>query len=493
MFVCGKGMIPKEKCTTNDKHWTLLGLTAFTGQPVMCIVIFAGEKTSTILETGMDIFAQVIGNEKDDDFFDKNYGPGKLYPGGPTCEFKGKKIPCLVRWSPKGSITSEILVDILKTLDFLDIFVDERAQGKKPFLLLDGHGSRFGIPFLKYINDKNSGHEWVCCIGVPYGTSLWQVGDSTEQNGCYKMACTQFKRGLMKKKEEKMMTKPTIYPYEIMLIVNFAWSKSFANKDGNLNAICERGWYPYNRNILTYSCIRSSMTHKEVEEEIRSLDVNAPQRILNSSTVSQSPTDSSSYDSTFLDDQHMTEKLNFKTGTAAYVLDTLVRETDKLNARNRINNSRMEGTAIHERIMGLKKATAGKIFSNGTCRLGESVFQRVMRGKLEKAKHDKNIEEKFKRDFIIKIREAKKVKDLKLSDECLSSNQLLELLRAFRPKKSKQSLPARKSDRYDLYQKWKSRENEVFSLLNDEIVKETHNISNENQETVLPDCEVEEI
>ena len=143
MFVCGKGMIPKEKCTTNDKHWTLLGLTAFTGQPVMCIVIFAGEKASTILETGMDIFAQVIGNEKEDDFFDKNYGPGKLYPGGPTCEFKGKKIPCLVRWSPKGSITSEILVDILKTLDYLNIFVDERAQGKKPFLLLDGHGSRF--------------------------------------------------------------------------------------------------------------------------------------------------------------------------------------------------------------------------------------------------------------------------------------------------------------------------------------------------------------
>jgi len=37
----------------------------------------------------------------------------------------------------------------------------------------------------------------VVCIGVPYGTSYWQVGDSPEQNGCYKMALTSEKAALV--------------------------------------------------------------------------------------------------------------------------------------------------------------------------------------------------------------------------------------------------------------------------------------------------------
>ena len=94
--------------------------------------------------------------------------------------------------------------------------------------MLDGHGSRLELPFLKYTNKKETGHEWVCYIGVPYGASLWQVGDSLEQNGCYKMACAKFKRLLMAKKQEKIMSTPAIFPYEIMLIVNYAWARSFA-------------------------------------------------------------------------------------------------------------------------------------------------------------------------------------------------------------------------------------------------------------------------
>ena len=70
----------------------------------------------------------------------------------------------------------------------------------KPFVLFDGHGSRFGLPFLRYIN--NPGHEWVVCIGVPYGTALWQVGDSEQQNGNYKLKLGEAKIKLMDKKNE---------------------------------------------------------------------------------------------------------------------------------------------------------------------------------------------------------------------------------------------------------------------------------------------------
>ena len=60
-FVCANGTYPKEIVNTKDKHWTLIGLTTLSGEAVMCIVIFAGEKPTILLETGMDIFVEIIG------------------------------------------------------------------------------------------------------------------------------------------------------------------------------------------------------------------------------------------------------------------------------------------------------------------------------------------------------------------------------------------------------------------------------------------------
>jgi hypothetical protein len=80
-------------------------------------------------------------------------------------------------------------------MDELDLF--PRDDEVKPFLLLDGHGSRLELPFLQYIYGVS--HEWVVCIGVPYGTSYWQVADSSEQNGSYKMALSAAKKELVKK------------------------------------------------------------------------------------------------------------------------------------------------------------------------------------------------------------------------------------------------------------------------------------------------------
>ncbi len=92
---------------------------------------------------------------------------------------------------------SELLVSFLKHMDTLDLF--PREDGVTPFLLLDGHGSRLELPFLQYIN--NPLHNWIVCIGVPYGTSYWQVADSSEQNGSYKMALATAKKELVQKKQ----------------------------------------------------------------------------------------------------------------------------------------------------------------------------------------------------------------------------------------------------------------------------------------------------
>ena len=73
---------------------------------------------------------------------------------------------------------------MLKVIDKTEVF--DRTDGIAPFLLLDGHGSRFDLISLEYIN--NPANPWsVVGIGVPYGTSYWQVGDSSQQNGSFKM------------------------------------------------------------------------------------------------------------------------------------------------------------------------------------------------------------------------------------------------------------------------------------------------------------------
>ena len=97
-----------------------------------------------------------------------NSGEGKAFPGGPSCNFRSKIVPCFCCWSPKGSITTVILRDILATLDKIQVY--ERTEGNFPCVLLDGYGSRFGLPFLNYVS--NPMHEWCIVIGVPYGTAL---------------------------------------------------------------------------------------------------------------------------------------------------------------------------------------------------------------------------------------------------------------------------------------------------------------------------------
>ena len=85
--VCATGMVPQQKISTRDKHWTLLGLTSLQGCVVMCVIVFAGKRETKLFETGMDIFADAEGDPSDADYFEQNSGIGKQYPGGPTCKF----------------------------------------------------------------------------------------------------------------------------------------------------------------------------------------------------------------------------------------------------------------------------------------------------------------------------------------------------------------------------------------------------------------------
>ena len=60
-----------------------------------------------------------------------------------------------------------------------------------------------------------------------------------------------------------MCDRSTIEPHDIIGIINYAWSKLFSKVESNKKTIPDRGWYPYNRNLIIDPPIRASITKEE--------------------------------------------------------------------------------------------------------------------------------------------------------------------------------------------------------------------------------------
>ncbi len=86
------------------------------------------------------------------------------------------------------------MVEILTYFGSIDLF-PHVPGGPILMLIVDGHQSRLAPVFVEYINNKNN--TWKVCLGVPYATTLWQVGDASEQNGMVKLEWYCEKRELL--------------------------------------------------------------------------------------------------------------------------------------------------------------------------------------------------------------------------------------------------------------------------------------------------------
>lgn len=171
-MLCGKNQVPKEKSLITDHRYTLLPFTAANGEPVICVVIFMDKqgKVPAELHMGIDLRILPIQDKNGKIWLEPktmNFGLRKIYPSGPVCHFQGKQISCKTYISKSGGITPDILVDILVTLDSLNVF-DCTAKNAQPILILDSHKSQMNVKFLKYITKKD--HKWTCCVGIPYAT-----------------------------------------------------------------------------------------------------------------------------------------------------------------------------------------------------------------------------------------------------------------------------------------------------------------------------------
>jgi hypothetical protein len=230
---------------STDLHFTVLAFTLGTGEPIMCAVILKSEKGAEDLpmnwKLGLDATKKIVIGEDDVATFEMNRAQG-ISTGGPVCNYKGIDVPCFVCSTPNASITSELLAKMLEQIDSYNIFPRSEEEGV-PFLLVDGHHSRTRLPFLKYItNDK---HRWKVCIGVPYGTHIWQPHDSTELNGTFKMKLYKEKLKYLKSKPRDMRT--LFAPTDIIPILNRIWSDTLGDKAKAKKSIQDRGWGP-----LTY-------------------------------------------------------------------------------------------------------------------------------------------------------------------------------------------------------------------------------------------------
>jgi hypothetical protein len=359
----------------NDNHFTFLCFQSGSGEPIMCAIIFKSErKKCEIPETwksGIDIRKlrnETILPDSQDDiaklYIEEETLNGGALGGGPVCTFRGKTIACYCTCSPNASITSSILTDLLRTIDKHEVY--DRVEGTKPLLLLDGHHSRMDLEFLEYINQP--GTEWNVCIGVPYGTHLWQVADSSQVNGKFKIEMTKEKCQYMKYKTNTTGLLVT----DIVPIVNGAFKQSFANVANAKKAIAERGWGP----ALNYRLLLDDRLSLRPTEEA----VNQP--VTTATTTS------------IVDEQgSVTLTFNMKKGWFSEMTDVLLDRRNQDKGREEAiqeKMSQMKNQTKHmELIRNLPKISSGKLMSNGWLHLDETVRdnkrqQQEMNQELEK-------------------------------------------------------------------------------------------------------------
>jgi hypothetical protein len=241
----------RERYSTKYYHFTVLPFVEATGEPVMCAVVVAKKGPLTMEEIiGLNAMAQLDEQDEldmediDDKFCDVK---DKVFPYGPTVTYNGKKVPCYVTSTENGSITTEELTLMLKYMDERGVI--DQSDGIDQMIIVDGHSSRMMGLFLDYVNYPK--HLWSSMLGIPYDTHLWQVGDSAEMNGTFKISMTKRKRWLRQQKADFGL-KQTIEKTYIILLLTLAWVEIFAIVVNKKKACAERGWNPLNLALMDH-------------------------------------------------------------------------------------------------------------------------------------------------------------------------------------------------------------------------------------------------
>ena len=123
MFLAGIHDKAYSSISKKDIHFTHIGVNLLSGDAIMCVAIISGKTHDILVELGIDAdilstfdedFTNIDEASRDKKLLDllrDNCGPGKLFPGLPSCTYKGKTIPGYVAFSESGGITPTILTN----------------------------------------------------------------------------------------------------------------------------------------------------------------------------------------------------------------------------------------------------------------------------------------------------------------------------------------------------------------------------------------------
>jgi hypothetical protein len=101
----------QQRANMIEAHFTIMGFTAATGEPVMCAIKFTRKELEPMMVQGLDPFVAWKGNELG---IERNTGPGKFHLHDPQCMFNGIMVPCFCAYSESGLTTGELLAEMLK-------------------------------------------------------------------------------------------------------------------------------------------------------------------------------------------------------------------------------------------------------------------------------------------------------------------------------------------------------------------------------------------
>lgn len=424
----------------NDNNFTFLCFQSGNGEPIICAIIFKSERKNGELpdcwKTGIDIRKlrdeELLPHSQQQIaqlYLDNETVNNGAISGGPVCNFDGKEIQCFCTCSPNASITSTILTRLLKEIDQHDVF--DRQNGTKPLLLLDGHHSRMDLEFLEYINQP--GNEWCVCIGVPYGTHLWQVADSSQINGKFKIELTKEKCEYMKHKQNNNGLLVT----DIVPIVKGAFERSFANVDNAKKAIAEGGWGP----ALNYRLL---------------LDDRLTQR--RSDAPTNQPSTENNEISFSEDACTMSFTVNLQEGSFAAMTDVLLDQRNQDKGREKSIREKMvimKNKQQHiDLIKNLPKISSGQLMSNGWLRMDATV-----RDNKRKRKEDEDTNKSIQQQKRQKVLQQQQERYQAAINKCLVTKQTLTMadLTALVKQSSEKGDSPVKKGRDDLIQQLEQR------------------------------------
>ena len=73
-----RGATQNVRVSTKDCHFTVMGVIALTGDPMMCVLVLKGVREEGCVEIGLDKFAEVFDQVNDLDYVFINSAPGKV-------------------------------------------------------------------------------------------------------------------------------------------------------------------------------------------------------------------------------------------------------------------------------------------------------------------------------------------------------------------------------------------------------------------------------